>query len=100
MIYKLWSQIRILDEDLLFTEFDNHIMLSEAWLSSTGGALSETSAPCPLKFGPKTKEVCITIDFAPWKEFLEENQKLNLSTTDTLSCIWAGSLQHFAMKES
>ena len=40
------------------------------------------------------------IDFASWKEFLEENQKLNLSTTDTLSCIWAGSLQYFGMKES
>ena len=52
---------------LLFTEFDNHIILSEAWLSSTGAAPSETSAPCPLKFGQKTIEVCITIDFAPEK---------------------------------
>ena len=50
------------DENLLFIEFDNHIIRSEAWLSSTEGAPSETSAPCPLKFGPKRIEVCITID--------------------------------------
>ena len=61
------SLLFILDENLLFTEIDNHIILSEAWLSSTGGAPLETSAPCPLKFGPKTIEVCITIDFAPEK---------------------------------
>ena len=59
--------IRILDENLLFTEFDYHIILSEVWLSNTGGEASETSAPCPLKFGPKTIEACIAIDFAPEK---------------------------------
>ena len=76
-----------LDENLLFTEFDNHTILSEAWFLLQGGAPSEASAPYSLKFDPKTMEVCITIDFAPCKEFLEENQKLNLSTTDTLSSI-------------
>ena len=47
----------ILDEILLFTEFDSHFRLQ--------GAPSETSA-LP-KFGRKTIEVCITIDFAPEK---------------------------------
>ena len=66
---------------------DNHFRLQ--------GALSETSAP---EIWSETIEVCITIDFAPWKEYLEENQKLNLSTADTLSRIWAGSLQYFGIK--
>ena len=86
---------------MLFTEFNNHIILSEAWLLFHRGLPpSETFAPLLLKFGLKTKEVSITIDFAPWKEFLEENQKLNPSTTDTLLCIWARNLQYFGMKES
>ena len=82
------------------TEFNNHIILSEAWLSSTGCATSETFAPLLLKLGPKTIEVCITTDFAPWNKFLEENQKLDPSASDTLSWIWEGSLQYFGMKES
>ena len=49
---------------MLFTEFNNHIILSEAWLSSMGGGgggggggPSETFAPLLLKFGLKTIEV-------------------------------------------
>ena len=53
---------------MLFTEFNNHIILSEAWLLfHMGLPPSETFAPLLLKFGLKTKEVCITIDFAPVK---------------------------------
>ena len=32
------------DENLLFPEFDNHVILSEAWPSSIGGVSSETFA--------------------------------------------------------
>ena len=39
-------------------------MLPEAWLSSAGSAPSEAFAPLFLTFGPKTTEVCMTIDFA------------------------------------
>ena len=51
---------------MLFTKFNNHIILSEAWLLFHRGLPpTETFAPLLLKFGLKTKEVCITIDFAP-----------------------------------
>ena len=85
MIYKHDENFLILNENMLFTEFNNHIILSEAWLLFHRGLPpSKTFAPLLLKFGLKTKEVCITIDFAACKEFLEENQKLNPSATDTL----------------
>ena len=47
-------------------EVNDHIILSEAWLLNHKGLPpSETFAPLLLKFGLKTKEACITIDFAP-----------------------------------
>ena len=64
MIHKTDEKFPVrLDENLLFPDFDNHILLSEAWLSSTGGVSSETLAPLLLKFGPNTIEVCTTIIF-------------------------------------
>ena len=44
--------------------------------------------PSSSNFGPKTIEVCITINFAPWKRFLQERQNLNRSTTHA-SSLWS-----------